>query len=300
MQTSVASMRAALRPVEDVVSAKPAIDVFRYLDYRKFLREYYRRKKTESRVFSFRSFARRAGLKSPNHLKRVMDGERNLSDEGALRYAEAIGLEGDAAGYFCELVRFGQAKSRKEKSAAYRRLTQYRGYRRAQSLDAQHDRYHSEWYIPTIREMISRPDFRADPSWIAPRLLPPITEAQAAEALTVLEELGMIARDDDGTVRRSEQVVSTGPETAGLHVVHYHGAMMEKAMQAIDAVPPSERDVSGVTLSLPAGAIAHVKERIREFRKELIALEAEHGEADRTVHVAIQFFPLTKSRADEP
>src|SRR5262245_11537732 len=113
------------------VSRRAPIDVFGFLDYRAFLREFYRRRKHDSALFSFRVFARRAGLQSPNHLKRVMEGERNLSDDGAARYSVALGLEGDAASYFCELVRFNQAKLSNERSAAYRRLTQYRGYRRA-------------------------------------------------------------------------------------------------------------------------------------------------------------------------
>lgn len=273
-----------------------SLDVFSYLDYRKYLAEYYRRKKQDSRAFSFRAFARRAGLRSPNHLKRVIDRQRNLSAEAAINYAETIGLEGDAASYFCELVRFDQAKSRKERSAAYRRLTQYRGYQRAQSLDAQHDRYHSEWYIPAVREMISLSDFVPDAKWIASQLIPPITEKQAADALSVLEELGMIETDDSQQVRRSDQVVSTGPETSALHVSHFHGVMMDKAMQSIDAVPSAERDISGVTLCIPADAIGELKERIRDFRKEIIAREADEGRADRVVHVAIQLFPLTKAR----
>lgn len=274
----------------------PSLDVFSYLDYRKFLGDYYRRKKKETSTFSFRAFARRAGLRSPNHLKRVIDRERNLSAETALTYARTIGLEGDAAAYFCELVQFDQAKSGAAKSAAYRRLTQYRGYRRAQSLDAQHDRYHSEWYIPAVREMTALPDFRPDPKWIAAQLIPPITEKQASDALSVLEELGMIHRAEDGSVGRSDPVVSTGPETSGLHVAHFHAVMMEKAMQSIDAVSAGERDISGVTLCVPAGAIGALKKRIQEIRKEIISYEAEAGEADRVVHVAIQLFPLTKGR----
>lgn len=277
-------------------ASSPAPDVFAYLDYRKFLREYYRRRKRESRAFSFRYFARKAGLTSPNHLKRVMDAERNLTDETALRYADAIGLDGDARAYFCELVRFDQAKTSREKSAAYRRLTQFRGYRRAQMLDARHDRYHSEWYIPTIREMLALPDFRPDPKWIARQLIPPITEKQASDALATLIDLGMFQAEEDGSVSRSDKVVSTGAEAAGVHIAHYHETMMERALESIDHVPMAERDLSGVTLCLPKDAIPELKRRIREFRAEVIAQEAPDGLGERVVHVAIQMFPLTRGR----
>ncbi|MFK8004651.1 MAG: TIGR02147 family protein, partial [Polyangiales bacterium] len=275
--------------------AAAKMDVFRYLDYRKFLGEFYKKRKQESRAFSYRAFARRCGLRSPNHLKRVIERERNLSSEAALSYVDAIGLEGDAGQYFCELVRFDQAKTRKERDSSYRRLTQYRGYRKAHGLDASHHRYHSTWYIPAIREMLPIAGFKPEPKWIAGQLIPSISEKEAAEALDVLEELGMITRTN-GVIERSDQVVSTGPETSGLHIVNYHAAMMDKAIQSIDIVAREERDISGVTLCLPSGAIPTLKERIREFRKEVLAMEASEGEGDAVVQLAVQLFPLTKSQ----
>ena len=59
------------------------IDVFDYLDYRAFLRDFYARAKATRRGFSFRAFSRKARLGSPNHLKRVMEGDRNLTPERA-------------------------------------------------------------------------------------------------------------------------------------------------------------------------------------------------------------------------
>lgn len=225
-----------------------------------------------------------------------MDGARNLSDEAALRYAEALGLEGDGAEYFCELVRFNQAKSTKERAAAYERVTKFRGYQRSQRLDHSHARYHSAWYIPAIREMAARPDFQNDPKWLADQMIPTITERQAEEALTVLQELGFLIKEKGGALRRANPIVSTGPETAGVHIANYHRTMMQQAMNSMDEVPAGERDISAVTLCLPTGSLEKIKRRVREFRKELIAMEAPDCEGDRVVQVGIQIFPLTKSR----
>ena len=64
--------------------------------------------------FSYRSFARAAGFSSPNYLKLVIDGQRNLTAEMAARFAQACGLLGSAADYFCTLVAFNQARSAPE------------------------------------------------------------------------------------------------------------------------------------------------------------------------------------------
>ena len=62
------------------------MDVFDYLNYRAFLRDYYVERKRKGKV-SFRSFSQRAGLKSPNYLKLVMDGERNLGADTPLHFS---------------------------------------------------------------------------------------------------------------------------------------------------------------------------------------------------------------------
>jgi hypothetical protein len=108
-----------------MAAVEAEIDVFAYLDYRAFLRDYYRARKAAGRGFSYRSFSRRAELKSPNYLKLVMDGDRNLSADMAKRFATACGLRGDAQRYFIDLVAFGQAQAVAERSAQHARLMAY-------------------------------------------------------------------------------------------------------------------------------------------------------------------------------
>lgn len=87
-----------------MAAAEAEIDVFAYSDYRAFLRDYYVARKAAGRGFSYRSFSRRAELKSPNYLKLVIDGDRHLSPDMAKRFAAACGLQGAAQRYFIELV----------------------------------------------------------------------------------------------------------------------------------------------------------------------------------------------------
>ena len=57
------------------------INLFRYDDYRKFLKDWYNNAKASRGSFSFRTFSKRAGFKSTNIFKLVMDGDRNLTEE---------------------------------------------------------------------------------------------------------------------------------------------------------------------------------------------------------------------------
>jgi uncharacterized protein (TIGR02147 family) len=267
------------------------VDVFRYLDYRRFLADVYAAQK--QRGLSYRSFARRAQLGAPNYLKLVIDGERNLTPAMARRFAEAAGLGDEAAHYFCELVLFSQARGVSQKALHHQRLLSFRRYREAHKLDSAHAEYHAAWYLPAIRELITRHDFCEDPAWIAAQLLPPIKPLEAKQALATLASLGLTERDAGGRLRQTHAVVSTGPETQGMHIATYHGEMVKRAIAAVDLVPAPERDLSALTLCVGKQGLARLKQRIQSMRRELLELAESETERCQVVQLNIQLFPLS-------
>ena len=288
--------RAQLTQSEEVAKA-PRIDVHDYLDYRAFLRDYYDNRKQHGRGFSYRAFSRKAGLKSPNYLKLVIDGDRNLSATMAERFATACGLDDEGMRYFINLVGFNQASSAAERNECYDRLTASTRYRKTHKLELAHAAYHSTWYIPAIRELAARADFRADPAWIARTLVPSISKIEARRALNTLVELEMLVENDDGSLRQSESAVATEPETRSLHIANYHRAMMQRAADSIDLFSSAERDISCVTLCMGSDGIRRLKKRIQRFRRELLELEAIEDDKRRVIQVNFQLFPLTADEA---
>jgi uncharacterized protein (TIGR02147 family) len=275
-----------------------ALDVFDYLDFRAFLRDVYLDGKKQSRL-SYRGFSRRVGSKSPNYVKRVIDGERNLSDEMASRFAKALKLDTEASSYFVDLVRFNQARTTTQRNEYYARLTGSRRYRKTQKLDLMQAAYHSTWYLPAIREMVAQRDFNGDPAWVAKKLLPAVSKAEASQALETLLDLGLIVRDKHGHWHQGEALLSTGPETRGLHITNYHRTMLERAAESIDLVSPADRDISSLTLCLGEDGLRRVKERIQRFRRELLELSTLEEDPVQVVQVGFQLFPLSTAERDE-
>lgn len=267
------------------------VDVFRFLDYRAFLTEFYRAKKR--RGYSYRAFSEAAGAGAPNYLKLVIDGRRNLAPAMAARFADACALEGESAAYFLTLVEFNQASTNEQRNDAYDRLNRFRRYRRAQKLEVAQAAFHSTWYVPAIRELIQSSQFREDPAWIAAQLRPPIEEAQARHALDVLLQIGLVVRDEDGSLCVRDAVVSTGPQTRGLHMANYHRGMLERAASSIELFAAAERDISSLTLGLTEDGVAQVKERVKQFRRELLELAASTQDPSRVLQLNFQVFPLT-------
>jgi len=275
------------------------VDVFEYRDYRAFLRDVYKARKQTEYGFSYRAFAKRAGLSAPNYLKLVAEGQRNLTAEMAGRFAAALGLTGEASGYFCDLVAFNQASTAPERERCYQRLQSYRRYRNSFRLDAAHAAYHSEWYIPAIRELAACRGFREDPKWIARRLRPSISARQAQQALAVLGELGLLVRDAAGALVQHRPVLSTGDDhPLGHHIVTFHRTMLERAAEALDSVPRDEREIAALTVGLDAERFQQFKQRLYELRQELLLLGTAGGEPDRVVQINFQMFPLSRVDSD--
>lgn len=271
------------------------VEVYGYLDYRAFLRDFYATKKAKSRAFSYRSFSKRAGVASPNYLKLVVEGQRSLSAKMAERFAIACGLDADAARYFVHLVAFNQAKTSSERAQHYGKLTSFQRYRQAHKLEIAHAAYYSDWFMPAIRELAASREFKDDPEWIADQLVPSITPLQASRALETLLELGLLVRDDQGRLTQADVLLSTGPETRGLHIAAFHRAMTQRAIESIDLVPAQDRDISSLTLCLSRGGLRAFKERIQRFRRELLELSALESDPEQVVQLNFQLFPLTRT-----
>ncbi|MBN1654557.1 MAG: TIGR02147 family protein [Deltaproteobacteria bacterium] len=273
-----------------------AVNVFEYLDFRKYLRDYYQYCKRNEYGFSHRAFSRRAGLRSTNYLKLVMDGERNLTPEMADQFARACGLQNQAADYFSELVAFNQAATAKERNRCQERLARFKQYREIHRLVAAQAAYHSTWYLPALRELVAREDFSDDPKWIARTLRPKITPAQAEKAVETLLELGLVERDKQGRIRQVKPLVTTGEGPLGHHVVDYHRAMLQRAADALEQSPRHEREISSLTLCVSDAVMLDLKERIREFRRELLHVAELEGQPERVVQINFQLFPLSEKK----
>ena len=55
------------------------LNIYDYLDYRRFLQDFYAKRKEENPAFSYENFARKAGLKSKGMVHDILTGKRPLS-----------------------------------------------------------------------------------------------------------------------------------------------------------------------------------------------------------------------------
>src|SRR3954471_14028572 len=270
------------------------VSVYDFLDHRAYLAASYQAAKRTRPSFSFRLFSKLAGLRSPNFLKLVIDGERNLGADSVGRFSQALGLEGADAEFFADLVAFGQAQTLADKNRAFERIAASRRFRAARRIDGELFAYLSHWYNPAIRELAARDDFQEEPRWIAAQLRPRISPAEAAEAMKLLLSLGLLVRDQrTGRVVRGEPTLTTEHEVRSLGAAAFHRQMLERAAASIDTVPRELRDLAALTVCISPTTIALVKERIHKFRESLTELCDSDTQGSTVYQLNMQWFPLS-------
>ena len=274
-------------------------DIYGFLDYREYLRAYYEAAKANTRAFSYRYFARKAGFTSPNFLKLVIDKKRNLGPESVPRFAKALKLGRDETRFFADLVALDQAATDAERNEAYERVAASRTFREARRIDAGFFDYLSHWYHPAIREMVLRPDFVEDSGWIARQLVPPITADEAAASLELLLELGLLVRDEDGELAHGDAAITTGHEVRSLAIANYHRQMLARAGESIELVDRDLRDISALTIVISAETVGEMKARIHAFRERMLDLSLRDENPRAVYQLGIQLFPLTRIDDDD-
>ena len=158
-------------------------DVFTYLNYRKFLEDWFAARKALNPRFSHRMFARLSGQKSPSLLLHVIQGKRSLTPPTVAAFGRAMKLGPEEASFFAGLVRLDQAATAEERNDAWRRVSASRRFRSARELEGRAFDAISHWYYVAVRELALRSDFVADPKWVARRVRPRITASQASSII---------------------------------------------------------------------------------------------------------------------
>lgn len=274
------------------------LKVFEFDDFRNYLKCSVQSLRDQGADFSFRKFSATAGFASPNFLILLIKGERNLSNEGASKIANAFGLENLEKNFFVQLVKYNQAKTSAEKYLLAGELLKLRSKNKLYFIRSSEFEYYSFWINIAIRELVLiEPKITA--SEIAERLSPQQKFQDVKHSLQLLQELGLITLAND-TWHVAETNISTGENFVASSVMHFHKQMIELAKESLDRYPRAEREVSASTVALTAVQFESVRKKIQELRLEILAFaETETDSTNKEIYqFNFQTFPLTKNPKD--
>lgn len=270
--------------------------IYAYNDFRLFLKDWWTFRHSADRELTKSEVSRRLGLPNTrSYFTDVLAGKR-LTDLFVERFLQVLDLTADESRYFRSLVQFNQADTPEDREVAFERLVALNRtpYRR---LDPKEYRYYKSWWNGALRAVLAIEDHADDWDALAARLRPSITARQAKESVALMDQLGMVRRDERGFWKPTESTLSTGNDNRDQLVLQLQMQQFELARQAIMSPPGPPRDFATSTLHVSATGLDHIRDRIDKFRTEVRAIAHKDPDpADRVYSLCLAFFPLTQER----
>jgi len=264
--------------------------IYEYTDYREWLRDAFDDFKKRKSVISWRYMAMKLGA-DPGNLLRVSQGKIHLTLSLVGPMAEFFELNEKETAYWTELVYFGRAKTDAEALNHYEKMQMLKGIP-LKRLAKKELEFYRHWYCNAIRSIIGICKFKDDYEGLAESCTPPISVEEAKSAVKLLYDLNMISRDREGFWKVNDTFVSTGGNWRSEAVRTFQKETVRLAGESLERHAPPLRDISTVTMTFNMDDIALIREKIKEFRSELLRMSQEGSGDDTVFQLNVQLFPI--------
>jgi uncharacterized protein (TIGR02147 family) len=266
--------------------------IYRYSDYRIFLREWFESEKLHRSALSYRWLGGKLGVDGAA-LVRVFRQERHLHEKHVPTLCQVLKLGKREAEYFGILVLFCKARSPQEVRTHFERLMALRDVG-ARELEAEQYEYYRRWQNSALRALLSFLPFEGDWEALGHRLEPPLTAKETQSCIETMCHLGLLRRNEAGSFEPTDPVISSGDSWKTFAVRDFQLQTIELAARSLLRHPRERRDISTLTLSLPAERLEDLREMLREFRGRVLKWAAAQEPHDGVWQLNLQLFPLTR------
>jgi len=268
-------------------------NLYEFDNYRHLLLKLITERKKYGKPCSFRWLSYKAGLKSPNFFKMVIDGNRDLSSDLIEKTITIFGLKDSQARYFRNLVMFNKAKTSEEKIFYADKLSFFKKKLKSKKI---HDlgSYYKNWYYVIIREYLTVKEAPQSTDKIAKFLNPQISVQEAIEALDELKQMNLIQKCENGKWQVNDVHLSSGDKISNAQLIKFHYKMLDLAKRSIDAFSSEIRFISTLSLSFSEEDYRVAIEKIKKLKNELLELSESTKKNSRIYQVQFQLFPVTE------
>lgn len=281
-----------------------------YMDYRQFLGDFYIYKRKSSkgslRAYNYAVFSAAANIKSPNYLKMIIEGKRNLSDEMIGKFGKALSFMKEQVEEFRLLVHFTQATDPAERNMYLKKLSEHRvaGKLKSGEIDRKTWEKVPNWVAWIIYAMIDQEGVSFDTASLKELLRGKASEDEIENALSSLLNSGELRRDEaTGELKKNRSLIESPEDVPVALVRKLQSQLMYLGLESLYQDQPTEREFGTLTMSLTKAEFEEIKFRLRQMRKSIhkdnsIARMKSKGE--RVYQLNIQLFPVTNAGAHAP
>jgi uncharacterized protein (TIGR02147 family) len=274
-----------------------------YTDYRLFLARYfeYRQKISagDVRPYNYAAFSAAANIKSPNYLKMIIEGRRNLSDEMALKFAKALGLNKEQSEDFQLLVAYGQATDPADRNMVLKKLSEHRVQAKLKSGEIDRKTWEKvpNWAAWVIYAMVDQEGVRYDSKSLKDLLRGKASESEIEEALQSLFASGELVQDPaTGAVSKARRLIESAEDVPVALVRKLQAQLMYLGLESLYQDAATEREFGTLTMSLTKSEFDEIKFKLRQMRKQINkdnSIARMNSKGERVYQLNIQLFPVS-------
>ena len=255
------------------------------------MEELLRRQKRNS-AYSVRAFSRDLSLRG-SKLSEILKGKAGISVDRAIFIADKLQLNDDLRAFFIDLVQSEHSRSPIAKKAAQQRIQdRMKIFSRLEA--AEEHLLLSDWYNLAVLELMPLEENHSVEHFAARLGLEPELVERSIERM--LKE-DYIEKVGDKWVPRQTNRKTTEDTPSAATIRNFHKKVIEKALPSLETRPAQEREFSSTIFSMNSEDIEMVKERIREFRRNLAWELNQKSRKDGVYCLSMQFFELTEKPA---
>ena len=283
----------------------PAPHVSDYMDFRLYLASFfeYKRKLTASdiRPYNYAAFSAGANIKSPNYLKMIIEGRRNLSGEMVLKFAKALGLNKEATEDFELLVAYGQATDPADRNMFLKKLSEHRVQVKLKTGEIDKKTWEKipNWAAWVIYAMVDQENVKYDIKTLKELLRGKASEDEIEQALQSLFNSGELVQEPETLeVKKARALIESAEDVPVALVRKLQAQLMYLGLESLYQDAANEREFGTLTLSLTKQEFEEIKFKLRQMRKQInkdnsIARMSSKGE--KVYQLNIQLFPVTNA-----
>ncbi len=291
--------KAKVRTEAAAGTGAPALGT--YTDFRQFLNDVYlHRRKTEStglRQYSYSAFSAAADIKSPNYLKLIIEGRRNLSDDMIQRFAKALRLHKSEAEEFRALVHYGQATEPIQRNHYLKELADLRARRAFASGEINQEAWDKVpgWIGWVLYAMSEQYGVSFDPDELYRLVRAKTSPEDIRGELKRLMDHGDL-KTEDGQVVKGRDLIESPQELPVEMIRKLQAELIYLGIESLFKDSPKEREFGALTMAMTQQEFEQVRFELRQLRKRIqkdLMVKRQSSKGDRVYQINIQLFPVT-------
>lgn len=274
-----------------------------YTDFRIYLHDFYQYKRRDTldsiRPYTYAHFSASADIKSPNYLRLIIDGQRNLSKEMIKKFSKALGHSADEAREFAALVLYGQAQTPLERNHHLRALAEIRIEQQIKTGAINQEMFEKvpTWVSWVIFALLDQQGVKFNEENLRYLMRNKASIAEIKNALDKLIDAGVIEKNELGEVKKLRQSLP-GMEDIPVELVRkIQAELIYLSLESLFQDRVQEREFGALTMALTEEEFEQFKFELRQLRKRWFrdhSVKRLSSQGDRVFQLNMQLFPLTR------